>query len=301
MDLETRLRAAGLPDVPVNTEDALASTTKRGRARRQRRSVVLGTCAALIAVGVVGAGIRLLDDGATTDIATGASTTEVPFSQPQPGDAAVWDVDPTALPSADSSAFTAMVTRLGCNNGVTGTVLRPVVALTDSEVTVTFTVDAAGPGDRTCQGNDAVPSDVDIGEPIGRRVLVDGACAAGEEAATTSFCADSSGVRWRSDGGAIHAGDFAVSGQMVSVGGPSGAGPDPAPGTVRAVNAAGETVATIDTDASGTFELAVPNGTYRLIGRSPLHQGGEADCVAPAEVVVNDRYVDGVSVECQRL
>jgi hypothetical protein len=301
MDDETRLREAVLPEVSVKVERALEATTRRGRARRRRSKVILAAGAVVVVAGLALGAFRLLAEDPTTNLATVPSGGPAdPSSQPEPGDVAVWDVDPTAPPSKDASSFTAMVTRLGCNGGVTGTVLRPGVLVSDDTITVTFAVEPAEPGGHTCQGNDAVPYVVDLGQPIGGRILVDGACAEGQEAATTSFCADSAGVRWRGDGGDIHAGDFSVSGRMVSVGGPPGAGPDPAPGTVRAVDPAGATIATADTDANGNFELALPNGTYRLVGRSPLYQSGSADCLATTEVVVHDRFVEGVSVECQR-
>ena len=87
------------------------------------------------------------------------------------------------------------MSRLGCANGVTGEVLPPDVQVLDDRVVVTFEVAALGPGDATCPGNDLVPYTVELGEPIGDRMLIDGACLDGGPAATTSWCIDDEGVR----------------------------------------------------------------------------------------------------------
>ena len=84
---------------------------------------------------------------------------------------------------------------------MTGRVLAPTVELTDAEVVVTFLVETDLDGGE-CPSNDAVPYEVDLGEPIGDRALVDGACLEGG-AVSTSFCADGAvrdGVRSRSPG-----------------------------------------------------------------------------------------------------
>lgn len=118
---------------------------------------------------------------------------EVP-TEPEEGDTATWDVDPIRPPSPTSSTFTAVVSRLGCNSGVTGTVLRPGVQITDTEVVVTFTVESDPDGGR-CPSNDRVPYEVDLGQALGDRTLVDGSCIGGE-AATTSFCSANGGGRF---------------------------------------------------------------------------------------------------------
>ncbi|MEU4420783.1 hypothetical protein AB0F81_09160 [Actinoplanes sp. NPDC024001] len=86
-----------------------------------------------------------------------------------------------------STTFTALVSRLGCNSGVTGEVLAPRIEPRRSEVVVTFSVAAKPPGEvASCQGNDQVPYEVDLGEPLNGRPLVDGQCRG--PAAGTSFC-----------------------------------------------------------------------------------------------------------------
>ncbi|MBB5867131.1 hypothetical protein F4553_000510 [Allocatelliglobosispora scoriae] len=104
------------------------------------------------------------------------------------GDAAVWTLEPGQSPQRSSTKFRALVTRLGCNGGVTGQVSAPRIRTSESEVVVTFTVAPKQLGAATCPGNDQVPYEVVLGEPLGGRSLVDGECLPGEQAATTSFC-----------------------------------------------------------------------------------------------------------------
>lgn len=110
------------------------------------------------------------------------------------GDAAVWEIDETAPPTAESTAFTALVTRLGCASGETGNVQEPQIALEPDRVVVTFSVESLSGGDESCPGNKFVPYEVEVDEPIGDRTLIDGACLA-EEAESTSFCSGGS-ERW---------------------------------------------------------------------------------------------------------
>lgn len=117
------------------------------------------------------------------------------------GDAARWSLQsqtssaPTQTLQPEMSIFTARVERLGCSGGVTGTVFDPQIALRDDEVVITFTVDELPDGTQLCPGNDQVAVEVDLGEPIGNRTLVDGACVSGTAAASTGACSDGS-VRW---------------------------------------------------------------------------------------------------------
>jgi hypothetical protein len=98
---------------------------------------------------------------------------------PGQGDPAVWAVDPANPTTASSTSFTALVMRIGCAGGRTGEVFEPTINADEDEVIITFTV-APISGDQTCPGNDAVPVVVDLGEPIGDRRLVDGACRSGQ-------------------------------------------------------------------------------------------------------------------------
>jgi len=111
-----------------------------------------------------------------------------------PGEAAVWFLRPDQHLAGSSTRFTALVSRLACNSGVTGQVLAPRIRAGKSEVVVTFTVARKEPGAATCPTNKEVPYEVELPEPLRGRALVDGQCLPGGEAATTAFC-DPTSVR----------------------------------------------------------------------------------------------------------
>ena len=124
----------------------------------------------------------------------GAGTSSTPDGLSQSGDTAVWSIEGDDPPTPSTEAFTASVSRLGCSGGRSGEVLPPDVSMKEDEIVVTFTVESLPEGAYTCQGNPSVPYLVDVGEPVGDRDLVDGACLSGG-AATTSFCSEGA-VRW---------------------------------------------------------------------------------------------------------
>lgn len=101
------------------------------------------------------------------------------------GDAeATWDVAPDQSLDADTTTFTALVTRLGCNSGVTGEANEPAIEVTDAQVVITFTVSPGEPSSATCPSNDQVSYDVELPEVLGSRELIDGACESGEAKGT---------------------------------------------------------------------------------------------------------------------
>ncbi len=104
------------------------------------------------------------------------------------GDAAVWRIAPKQHLSTSTTRFKALVTRLECNSGVTGKVLRPTVKASESTVVVTFAVSRDEDRAGDCQSNEWVPYQVNLGEPLGDRALVDGECLPGGEASTTTLC-----------------------------------------------------------------------------------------------------------------
>lgn len=104
------------------------------------------------------------------------------------GDAAVWFPAPRSAIESSSTTFTVLVSRLGCNNGTTGRVQTPEIVSNESEVVITFTVAAKGPGAANCLGNQEVAYKIELGEPLLERALIDGQCLPGGEAVTTSFC-----------------------------------------------------------------------------------------------------------------
>jgi hypothetical protein len=107
--------------------------------------------------------------------------------------AATWDLATGQGLNADTTNFTAHVTRLGCNGGVTGGVNAPTIEVRDDEIVITFTVSPGEPSSATCQGNNQVPYEVKLPSALGNRDLVDGGCAG--DAASTAPC-QPSGVRF---------------------------------------------------------------------------------------------------------
>ena len=94
----------------------------------------------------------------------------------------------------DSTTFTALVRRVGCNNGVTGEIRESSVRVEYEEVVVTFYVEP-NPSDASCPGNDEVAITVELLEPLGDRRLVDGQCSRDGEASGSTFCRPD-GVRY---------------------------------------------------------------------------------------------------------
>jgi hypothetical protein len=160
---------------------------------------------------VVGATLVVTDEDDGTRVVAGPeestmnSSDAAPSTEPAPGDPAVWLTDSTDVPTTTASSFTALVTRQGCSGGVTGRVLRPGVVATDTEVIVRFSAEALGDGAHDCPSNDWVPYQVDIGQPLGDRALVDGECREGEQAKGTASCNEEAalGVRWRPQSGPV--------------------------------------------------------------------------------------------------
>lgn len=113
------------------------------------------------------------------------------------GDGAVWTVSP-AMVTSESTEVVAEVRRLGCaGGGFTGRILEPKVGVRGDEIVITFEV--ATPIGRpntgiVCASNDVKTYVVNLGEPVGDRTLVDGACP-GTSPARDPWCADD-GVRW---------------------------------------------------------------------------------------------------------
>lgn len=108
------------------------------------------------------------------------------------GAAAMWDLGAGQTIDAGTTTFVVTVTRVECNNGVTGTVNAPDVTTSDDDVVITFTVSPVQDGPAACPGNDGVAYEVRLPEAIGDRALVDGGCVstgAGDAAACTRAAA----------------------------------------------------------------------------------------------------------------
>ncbi len=100
---------------------------------------------------------------------------------------AVWELAPQQTIDDSTTTVTMLVSRLGCNDGVTGTVNEPSVQVTDEQVIITVTVSPGEPLAANCQGNDQVAYELTLTESLGDRALIDGACTT-TDAAATVFC-----------------------------------------------------------------------------------------------------------------
>jgi len=87
-----------------------------------------------------------------------------------------WELDPDhPTPAPDDTVLHLLATERGCASGqpMGDRLNEPVVLGDDSQVGITLSV-VPLEGDRECPGNPAVAVDVDLGEPLGDRRVVDG-------------------------------------------------------------------------------------------------------------------------------
>lgn len=78
-----------------------------------------------------------------------------------------------------------------------------------------------------------------------------------------------------------------ISGHLLAVGGPCCLGPRPLSGTVYVSTGSPTKAAiTVQVRSDGTYSVAVPPGTYTLIGASPSYLGGRRACYAEGRVTV---------------
>jgi hypothetical protein len=84
-------------------------------------------------------------------------------------------LDPAQSPTAEATELALLVTESECNSGKAADHRVKLVALeeTDTTVTVTIGVKARG-GYQTCPGNPATPFTVKLDAPLGDRTIVDG-------------------------------------------------------------------------------------------------------------------------------
>lgn len=153
----------------------------------------MSNCRALLVTTLLGAAL-ISACTSRSDTAGSAVTSKVKGHVVRDAAPGVWELGREKRPVNASTSFTALVSRLGCNNGVTGDVVEPVVEITKSQIIVTFQVTPREPEAANCPGNDLVPYKVELGEPIAGRQLMDGRCLPGGAAETTSLCALS---RWK--------------------------------------------------------------------------------------------------------
>ena len=156
-----------------------------------RRLVPLLVLVCLMA-GVVGCHTTAEPSGAVSASPPVTTTAPTPSGSPadpgHDGEAAVWSVAPGQNLQPSTRTFTALVTRLDCNSGVTGDVLPPEVRADGSRIVVTFLVTPKRADAARCPANDQVRFEVDLGEALQRRSLVDGHCLPGQPGVRTVFC-----------------------------------------------------------------------------------------------------------------
>ena len=173
----------GYSDMRVRVEPTQAPLRPTEVMMRSRLVLVL-TSASLIAV----TGCEAATAPSTVGPAESSeATTSASATTSVHGAAAVWHLKPGQNLQRSSTTFTALVWRLGCNSGVTGEVLAPEIDITEAEAVVTFRVAPMQSGGR-CQSNERVPYEVNLGEPLQDRAIVDGQCLPGGEAAATADC-----------------------------------------------------------------------------------------------------------------
>ncbi|MEV7646836.1 hypothetical protein [Arthrobacter sp. NPDC089319] len=110
------------------------------------------------------------------------------------GSTGVWELLDAAEVGPASISLRLGVTRLECAGGETGTVLEPDVQFERDRIVIRTDVEPLTGDTYDCQGNNTVPVNVELSEPVGNRDLVDAACLGGD-AVGTVFCTDGP-VRW---------------------------------------------------------------------------------------------------------
>ena len=125
---------------------------------------------------------------------SGAGST-VPALPAQVGDTATWELLDLGAVSPASQWLEVGVTRLDCAGGETGAVLEPQVSVEAERIVIRTDVEKLPDGNYDCSGNDVVPVEVHLGQPVGSRDLVDAACL-DSDAVDTAACVES--VRWTS-------------------------------------------------------------------------------------------------------
>ncbi|HET7520641.1 MAG TPA: hypothetical protein VFK61_03775 [Candidatus Limnocylindria bacterium] len=88
---------------------------------------------------------------------------------------AVWHID-GEQPSGDATAFVAQVTERACASGrdIRDLLLPPVIDYGDEAIIVSLYLQPLGGGAQSCVGTLPTPFTIELAEPIGDRMLVDG-------------------------------------------------------------------------------------------------------------------------------
>lgn len=86
---------------------------------------------------------------------------------------AMWFLPAGYVPDPTSSTVTVMVQELGCDSGAPPRIVRPRVDLDETTATIAVSTRARWELSGSCLGEAPTPLTVDLGEPLGDRVLVD--------------------------------------------------------------------------------------------------------------------------------
>lgn len=163
---------------------------RRRRHERRRRVAVVKNVLPAIAIAIALAVVSHLDDGRNQRPTPGAP------GGPATAEPAVWKVDLARPPQREALSFTALVSRLGCEEA--GDVLVPQVIENPISVVVIFNVTSQASGSTGgCTVGAPVPYSVPLGTPLGGRTLFDGTCDL-PPASTTSACVTAQ--RWPLNG-----------------------------------------------------------------------------------------------------
>lgn len=111
------------------------------------------------------------------------------------GDAAIWRPAPEQSLGAQTESLAVQVQRIGCNDGVTGDVLPPVIRYEEARIIVSYFVSPIQDGVHNCQSNEIVEVELQLSEPLNNRELVDGNCL-GTEYESMPLC-DGETTWWR--------------------------------------------------------------------------------------------------------
>ena len=155
----------------------------------RRCSALAGSALAVVALS--GCAVEQSNTNGGSDASEGSPA--VSSLEPLAGDVATWSLAPEELLDPKTTFLVVEVTRLGCASGITGTVLDPQIHYDETQVLLRTDVEKIGQGAHECQGNDAVPVEIHLDQPLGVRGLVDAACLQGE-AVGAAACTEA--VRW---------------------------------------------------------------------------------------------------------
>ncbi|MDV2975951.1 UNVERIFIED_CONTAM: hypothetical protein Q9R71_02040 [Actinomycetes bacterium ARC8] len=104
-------------------------------------------------------------------------------------------IDPSGV-NASSTSLELGVMGLACASGKTGDVTAIHVDLADGQIAIGIAVEPLEGEAQDCQGNETVPYTLELGEPVGDRVLIDASCLDRAEQQAPN-CSDG-GIRWSS-------------------------------------------------------------------------------------------------------